>query len=202
MAAPVKGRDHSISKVRVSRQAAVVHSRAGCDGPGSRVATVVLPRVGLRGGVLHLPALLSGAGLLRRGVPPPDETGPEAASEPPLRAGSGGPGRSLPAAAGLPGTAATGARDRSTFRRWLSFWQHRGAIARNGNEQVHGRGFPRSAPVSAASSRHPHRLHPVWAGFGRFRCNSEPERWAFGWLSGRQDWKCFEWPPRPECARS
>ena len=33
------------------------------------MATVVLPRAGLRGGVLHLPFLLSGAGLLRCAMP-------------------------------------------------------------------------------------------------------------------------------------
>ena len=85
MAARVQGHGYSPTPLGVPRQMAVLHTREGCDGQRSGVARVVLPRVGLRGDVLHLRELLPGTGLLRGWVPRPDETRTDAARRPPLR---------------------------------------------------------------------------------------------------------------------
>ena len=114
MAALVQG--HGYSQLGVPRQMAVLHTREGCDGQSNGVATVVLPRVGLRGDVLHLRELLSGTGLLRGWLPRPDETPTEAARQAATPAKSGRTARSPGPTAGLPGTAPT-PRDGSYFRR-------------------------------------------------------------------------------------
>ena len=161
MAALVKG--HGYSQLGVPRQMAVLHTREVCDGPGSGVSTVVLSRVGLRGDVLHLQELLSGAGLLRGWVPRPDETRTDAARQAATPTKLGRTARSPGPTTGLPGTLPSPARDGSYFRRQRSIGQHRGDIDGNGNEHVIGGGIPGSAPIGAAPSRHPTRLHRVWA---------------------------------------
>ena len=97
-------------------------------------------------------------------VPRPDETPTEAARQPPLPAGPGGSGRSLPAPAEIPGPVPPPARDRSYFRRSCSIRQHQRALGGNGNQPVRGwRGFhdrPRLERLQAA-------LRPVCIVCGR-----------------------------------
>ena len=101
------------------RQPCKVHrrlwNRAG-HGPRNGMGPVVLPRLGLRGDVLHLRKLLPGAGLLRREVPPPDETQPDAACQPETPGQPGRKARSPGPATGLPGKVPPPARDGSYFR--------------------------------------------------------------------------------------
>ena len=116
---------HNQSIASVPRKMAFVHTPVGCDGQRSGVATVVLPRVGLRGDVLHLRFLLSGAGLLRRALPEESATATTESRQPAAPAKPGGPARSPRPATGLPETLPPAARDGSYFPRSLRFGQYR-----------------------------------------------------------------------------
>ena len=179
MAALVQG--HGYSQLGVPRQMAAIHTREGCDGPGSGVATVILSRAGLRGDVLHLRELLSGTGLLRGWVPRPDEARTEAARQAATPAKSGRTARSPGPTTGLPGTLPPRARDGSYFRRQRSIGQHRGDVDGKGNEHAIGGGIPGSAPIGGTSRRHPNRLHRVWA------CGNEEDRLKVRRNRGRND---------------
>ena len=123
---------------------------------------VVLPRVGLRGEVLHLWKLLPGAGLLRREVPPPDETQPDAACQPATPGQPGRTARSPGPATGLPGKVPP-ARDGSYFRPLAAIRQHQGTMDQTAKKAALWGGISATAAVEAASNRHPGRLHRVWA---------------------------------------
>ena len=129
----------------------------------SGLATVVLPRVGLRGDVLHLQLLLSGAGVLRGGVPPPDETPADAACQPETPGQPGRKARSPRPATGLPGKAPPAARDGSYFRPPPPIRQHQGNMDNNAKKAALWGGISASAAIEAAPSRHSGRLHRVWA---------------------------------------
>ncbi len=124
---------------------------------------VVLPRVGLRGEVLHLWKLLPGAGLLRREVPPPDETQPDAACQPETPGQPGRKARSPGPATGLPGKVPPPARDGSYFRPPPPIRQHQGTMDQTAKEAALWGGISALAAIEAASNRHPGRLHRVWA---------------------------------------
>ena len=129
IAAPVQGRDHSNSQIRAPRQMAFVHTPVGCDGQRSGVATVVLPRVGLRGDVLHLRFLLSGAGLLRRALPAESATATTAGRQPAAPAKPGRTARSPRPATGLSAAPPPGPRDGYTFPFHLRLGQYHGSGA-------------------------------------------------------------------------
>ena len=113
----------------VPRQMAFVHTPVECDGQRSGVATVVLPRVGLRGDVLHLRFLLSGAGLLRRALPAESATATTAGRQPAAPANPGRTARSPRPAAGLSAAPAAGPRDGYTFPFHLRLGQYHGSGA-------------------------------------------------------------------------
>ena len=127
---------------------------------------VVLPRVGLRGDVLHLRLLLSGAGVLRGGVPPPDETQPDAACQPETPGQPGRKARSPGPATDLPGKAPPAARDGSYFRPPPPIRQHQKPMDETAKKAALLGGISASAAIEAVSSRHPARLHCVWAHAG------------------------------------
>ena len=134
-----------------------------CAGYGpSGLAPVGLPRLGLRGDVLHLRELLPGAGLLRREVPPPDETQPDAACQPETPGQPGRTARSPGPATGLPGKVPP-ARDGSYFRPPPPIRQYQKTIDKTAKKAALWGGISASAAIEAAPSRHPGRLHRVWA---------------------------------------
>ena len=135
--------------------------RAGY-GPRSGMGPVVLPRLGLRGDVLHLRELLPGAGLLRGGVPPPDETPADAACQPETPGQPGRTARSPGPATGLPGKVPP-ARDGSHFRPPPPIRQHQKTMEKTAKKAALWAGISASAGIEAAPSRHPVRLHRVWA---------------------------------------
>ena len=124
------------------RQPCKVHrrlwNRAGY-GP-SGLAPVVLPRLGLRGDVLHLRKLLPGAGLLWRAVPPPDETPADAACQPEAPGQPGRTARSPGPATDLPGKVPP-ARDGSYFRPPPPIRQHQGTMDKNAKKAAIGEAF-------------------------------------------------------------
>ena len=146
------------------RQPCKVHrrlwNRAGY-GPRNGMGPVVLPRVGLRGDVLHLRKLLPGAGLLRGGVPPPDETQPDAAGQPETPGQPGRPARSPGPATGLPGKVPP-ARDGSYFRPPPPIRQHQKTMEKTAKKAARRGGISASAAIEAVSNRQPGRLHRVW----------------------------------------
>ena len=129
------------------------------------MAQVVLPGVGLRGDVLHLQRLLSGAGVLRGGVPPPDETLADAACQPETPGQPGRTARSPGPATGLPGKVPP-ARDGSYFRRVHTIRQYQKTMDKPAKKAALLGGISASAAIEAASSRHPGRLHCVWTHAG------------------------------------
>ena len=162
-APPTPPNSRSISPLR---QPYKVHrrlwNRAGY-GPRNGMGPVVLPRVGLRGEVLHLRKLLPGAGLLRREVPPPDETPADAACQPETPGQPGRKARSPGPATGLPGEVPPPARDGSYFRPPPAIRQHQGTMDKTAKRASLWGGISASAAIEAASNRHPGRLHRVWA---------------------------------------
>ena len=120
---------------------------------------VVLPRVGLRSDVLHLPFLLPGAGLLRGEVPTPDETPAGAACQPETPGQPGRTARSPGPATGLPGKAPPAARDGSYFRPPPPIRQHQKTMDETAKKAALLGGISASAAIEAVSSRHPARLH-------------------------------------------
>ena len=147
------------------RQPCKVHrrlwNRAGY-GPRNGMAPVVLPGVGLRGDVLHLRLLLPGAGLLRRGVPPPNETPADAACQPEAPGQPGRTARSPGPATGLPGEVSP-ARDGSHFRRPHTIRQYRKTMDETARKAALWGGISASAAIEAISNRQPGRLRRVWA---------------------------------------
>ena len=138
-------------------------NRAGY-GPRNGMGPVVLPRVGLRGDVLHLRKLLPGAGLLRREVPPPDETPADAACQPETPGQPGRTARSPGPATGLPGKVPPPARDGSYFRpppRGPSTSRNHGPNREGG--PPFGEEFQPRRRLKRPSNRHPGRLHRVRA---------------------------------------
>src|SRR5437899_11309411 len=89
MAARVKEPDPQ-ERVRFSlpRAGILVHSATADSDKRSCVSTTILPCFGLWPDVLHLWSLLSGSGLLQRGMPSSKPSGTTAESQPPISAGS------------------------------------------------------------------------------------------------------------------
>ena len=127
---------------------------------------VVLPRLGLRGDVLHLRELLPGAGLLRREVPPPDEAQPDAARQPETPGQPGRKARSPGPATGLPEKVPPPARDGSYFRPPPPIRQYQKTMDETAKKAALLGGISASAAIEAAPSRHSGRLHCVWAHAG------------------------------------
>ena len=138
----------------------------GQHGPRSDLAAGVLPRVGLRSDVLHLPFLLPGAGLLRGEVPTPDETPAGAACQPETPGQPGRTARSPGPATGLPEKVPPPARDGSYFRPPPPIRQHHGTMDKTAKKAALRGRISASAAIEAVSSRHPARLHCVWAHAG------------------------------------
>ena len=151
------------------RQPCKVHrrlwNRAGY-GPRNGMGPVVLPRVGLRSDVLHLPFLLPGAGLLRGEVPTPDETPAGAACQPETPGQPGRTARSPGPATGLPEKVPPPARDGSYFRPPPPIRQYQKTMDETAKKAALLGGISASAAIEAVSSRHPARLHCVWAHAG------------------------------------
>ena len=127
---------------------------------------VVLPRVGLRSDVLHLRELLPGAGLLRREVPPPDEAPADAACQPETPGQPGRTARSPGPATGLPEKVPPAARDGSYFRPPPPIRQYQKTMDKTAKKAALRGRISASAAIEAVSSRHPARLHCVWAHAG------------------------------------
>ena len=151
------------------RQPCKVHrrlwNRAGY-GPRNGMGPVVLPRVGLRSDVLHLSFLLPGAGLLRGEVPTPDETPVDAACQPETPGQPGRTARSPGPATGLPEKVPPPARDGSYFRPPPPIRQYQKTMDETAKKAALLGGISASAAIEAVSSRHPARLHCVWAHAG------------------------------------
>ena len=130
------------------------------------MAPVVLPRLGLRGDVLHLPFLLPGAGLLRGEVPTPDETPAGAACQPETPGQPGRTARSPGPATGLPEKVPPPARDGSYFRLSPPIRQYQKTMDETAKKAALLGGISASVAIEAVSSRHPARLHCVWAHAG------------------------------------
>ena len=167
---PILSRPLILSRYpRRLRQSCKVHrrlwNRAGY-GPRNGMGPVVLPRLGLRGDVLHLRELLPGAGLLRREVPPPDEAQPDAARQPETPGQPGRTARSPGPATGLPEKAPSPARDESYFRPPPPIRQYQKTMDQTAKKAALLGGISASAAIEAVSSRHPARLHCVWAHAG------------------------------------
>ena len=114
MALPVSAREPQAPTSAWHNGTAIVHSCLGGNGFGTGIATVVLPRRGLRGDVLPLSFLLSRTDLLQPTLPREEPAGTVAPGQPTLPAELGSPARSpgSPAPVSPP---ALWSRDRSIF---------------------------------------------------------------------------------------
>ena len=162
-----------------------MESHGRCAGPIGGVAHVGVPGCGLREGVLHLPFLLAGTGLLRGSLPDesPGATTPEGERK--------APGQ--PRRAGRSPRPATEVRetvpppnDGCRFPRPRSIGQYRNARTGSENEAAKGQenpGMGPPGPVSAAPGSHFDRL-PVLRACGTDEI--PPMRGGNGFGSGRR----------------
>ena len=149
------------------RVAVVPSRRKGGDGdPRRATASTVLPRVGLRSDVLHLPFLLPGPPILRRALPEESAAATTAGRQPAAPAKPGGPARSPGPATGLPEKVPPPARDGSYFRPPPPIRQYQKTMDETAKKAALLGGISASAAIEAVSSRHPARLHCVWAHAG------------------------------------
>ena len=153
---------------RLPGRAAVVPSRrkGGAGDPRGAPAPADLPGYWLRGGVLDLPPLRPGPPVLRRAMPTKKTAATDAGRQPAAPAKRGGAARSPRPATGLPGTVSPPARDGSYFRPPPPIRQHQGTMDKTAKEAALWGGISASAAIEAVSSRHPARLHCVWAHAG------------------------------------
>ena len=127
---------------------------------------VVLPRLGLRGDVLHLRELLPGAGLLRRAMPAKKAAATTAGRQPAAPGQPGRTARSPGPATGLPEKVPPPVRDGSYFRPSPPIRQYQKTMDETAKKAALLGGISASAAIEAVSSRHPARLHCVWAHAG------------------------------------
>ena len=161
-------------------------SCGGCDVQKENgMGPAALPGCGVHDGVLYLPFLLPGAGLLRRHLPEesPDTTTPEGERKTPEQ-----PGRTARSPGPSTGLRETGTspNDGCRFPRPRSIGQYRNTPAGSENGAARGQENPGMGPpgaVSAPPGSHSHRLPAVRTG-GTDRIH--PVRGGNGSGSGRR----------------
>ena len=149
------------------RVAVVPSRRKGGDGDPRRAsASTDLPGYWLRGGVLDLPPLRPGPPVLRRAMPAKKTAATDAGRQPETPGQPGRKARSPGPATGLPEKVPPPARDGSYFRPSPPIRQYQKTMDETAKTAALLGGISASAENEAVSSRHPARLHCVWAHAG------------------------------------